>query len=72
MEDFGFDHGGVEILKVRPENEQSQDAKKKIKTLFENKAEKELLFANHVIFATKVSRQTVASFTCQNTSNQKF
>ena len=45
-------------MKVRPENEQSQDArKKKIKTLFENSVEKELLFANHTIFATKVSRQ---------------
>ena len=31
--------------------------KKKIKTLFENCVEKELLFANHAIFATEVSRQ---------------
>ena len=57
MEDFGVDHGGVEILKVRPENEQSQDARKQIKTLFENSVEKELLFANHVIFMTEVSHQ---------------
>ena len=34
VEDFGVDHGGVEILKVRLENEHSQDARKKIKTLF--------------------------------------
>ena len=28
VEDFGVYHGGDEILKVRPENEQSQDARK--------------------------------------------
>ena len=28
VEDFGVYHGGVEILNVRPENEQSQDARK--------------------------------------------
>ena len=45
---------------------------KEIKTLFENSVEKELLFAKHAIFATEISRQTVASFTRQNTSSQKF
>ena len=72
MEDFGVDYNSVEILKVRPKNEQSQDARKKIKTLLENCVEKELLFTNQAIFTTEVSSQTVASLTPQNTSSQKF
>ena len=46
MEDFGDYHDDVEILKVRPESEQSQDAIQEIKTLFENSVENELLLQN--------------------------
>ena len=57
MEDFVVDHGGVEILKVRPENEQSQDAIKKLRPFLRTVFENDLPFANHAIFATEVSRQ---------------